>query len=997
MTNKNTNVNDNADNNKINISINLAQPEIKKKKKYKKRKARLSAEDKNKILGGSSGNFATQIPVNYLSKYSDRSLGGGNYFSPQPDNNQRLPLALPYQLPQALNGGIQYIQQIPQQIQAPPSQQIQAPPSQQIQQPQMLNIDGVSADRVLYDPVNRQLMRPDGDRIQVLDDVSAVPSRPTSSIPRPNKPPPPLPDLPQPRAFPPPARPPPPYQPPPPPPINDDDFQDAFDTSSLPPTKPIPPIPKRKSRRLPAYIDKTGDNIQIENTDYYVSKRDGLKLDSELYQRTGRGRTANKLKGIRMTYGEYLDRMRTRTLQEEPPKEFAMQEPPREFAMQEPQRMPIGEAVERTIIQEAEDEIDRQVASEVSRLLGESPRFSENLDVIDREIIRLTGNFPPLPPIPRPPLSRPPSIPRPPSTPKPFPPRPPSPSISPSLITPEIKPDTPTSVSADVVFIPDTPENLNFILKQYTNITPEQFDRLTTNLRKNRIPFDVPPQLRGKVRLMPNPIDISSDLAPEDRPDTSDKKNRGLIKRMNDILSKFTSLPKKTSKISPDISPEITPDITPVAKEGEYPQEQMSFIEQQASQMRAKTKDLLDETTQNIVISTMELPPIVPEEIPEEVPEIVPEIVPEEVPEIVPEEEEDIDTIVLENERMIRQAERMRTITNRLFDETTQRKLTPPSSEIKPDEDEKIKKNFEEKYYEPQRRRPSSAKNTLDEALYQNKMDEIRSELEQFDREYNFNYQNYLEGQRITTEDKKKMTDILLKKYGLNHKAADLYIKEFLDTFNETERKEILTDYEERIKENVDFYIGKINRGKNLIRNLKSRLLSANLTDDQKKEIFFEAIKDTNLLTSTFKMFLNEDFRELLFQEYSKINDISLDNPRTFVEIITPVRYPYGARRKLVYRKPTPKNSPEASPSSTASSVEKNLKFPEPSITLPSVVEETPTSTPTPPPQPQPPPRRLAPVRTRTRKELEQMQAIASRQPIPPPPPPPRTSSKKKK
>ena len=149
---------------------------------------------------------------------------------------------------------------------------------------------------------------------------------------------------------------------------------------------------------------------------------------------------------------------------------------------------------------------------------------------------------------------------------------------------------------------------------------------------------------------------------------------------------------------------------------------------------------------------------------------------------------------------MIEQAKRMRSMTNRLFDETTQRLLSPPSSEIEPDNSEKIKKNFEEKYFEPERRRPSSAKTALEEALYESKMDEIRTDLLQFDREYGFNYQNYLEGQKIRTEDKKTMTDILLKKYGLNHKAADLYIKEFLDTFSETERQDILTDYEEKIK-----------------------------------------------------------------------------------------------------------------------------------------------------------------------------------------------------
>jgi len=208
----NTNTNDNKDNNKINISINLSnpQPEIKKKKKYKKRKPRLSPEDRAKILGGGAGgsNYATQTPVNYLPKYSDRSLGGGNFFGTQPfDNNQRLALANPYQLQQALNGGIQ-IQPPQQQIQAPQFQPQQPPQIQQApqfqpqgfqQNPQIINIDGIPDNRALYDPVNNQYMRPEMDRFQVVDAVDYVPdfeSRPTTSgsnPPRPNRPPPPLP------------------------------------------------------------------------------------------------------------------------------------------------------------------------------------------------------------------------------------------------------------------------------------------------------------------------------------------------------------------------------------------------------------------------------------------------------------------------------------------------------------------------------------------------------------------------------------------------------------------------------------------------------------------------------------------------------------------------------------------------------------------------------------------------------------------------------------
>ena len=961
--NKNTNTNDNKDNNKINISINLAQAEIKKKKKYKKRKPRLSPEDRAKILGGSGGgNFATQTPANYLPKYSDRSIGGGNFFAPQPDNNQRLPLALPYQLPQALNGGIQYIPQQPQfqQIQQPqfqPQQQIQAPQIDQFQQtdqiPQMINIDG-GDNRVLYDPINQQIMRPDGDRIQRIDDVEYlpdfeeyVPSRPSSrNIPKPNKPPPPLPQIYPEELTQSPA-------------IPDDNFQDALEASPskaplLPQsdivfakgTRPPPQIQK-KIRRLPAYIERTGDNIQVEGTDYYVSRREGLNLASKLYSRVGRGRNANKLNFIGMTYGDYLNSLRTEQLPQVPIERPSLPTPPppppQPIPSQE-MRPPISQQTREQLLRE--QEIDR----EVSRLLSFRPSPSPSLD------------------LPRPQSLDLPRIP-PPSTPKPFPPRPPSPALI---------QDSPKSLSADLGYSSiDTPNKLKYFINQNPNMKPEEFDKLTTNLRNMRVAFDVPRNLRGRVKLMPDKMDVSSSLPPEQRPDSSESKTQSLMKRMTDTINKY----RQISGFSPKT------DLSPLAKEGEYvssssaleeqsplaneefipspsPEQEQSLIQQQASQMRAKTTGLLDDTTQNIVISTMELPPIQSGEI------------------------EDIETSVLpednENDKMLKQAERMRLMTGRLFDETTQRVLSP-STEIQENPQDRIKQEFQQKYFEPQRRRPSSAKGELEEALYKNKMDEIRPDLEQFDREYGFNYQNYLSGQNIKKEDVEEMTDILIKKYGISHKANDLYVKEFLDTFSEDEKKEILKDYENSIVSNVSFYVDKLSRGI-ATRNLPLRL-SGKGSDEQKKELFLRTLTETNTLTSNFRMFSNEDFKEFLFQKYCKENNIKLDNPKTILEIITPVKYPYGARRKIVYRKPTPPISPASSispPTPVSNQETQKLRFDEPS--LPSVVEEK-----------SPSPKKVkeekvpTPVRQRTRREKEEMDAIASRQPILPPPPPPRT------
>ena len=345
---------------------------------------------------------------------------------------------------------------------------------------------------------------------------------------------------------------------------------------------------------------------------------------------------------------------------------------------------------------------------------------------------------------------------------------------------------------------------------------------------------------------------------------------------------------------------------------------------------------------------------------------------------------------------MVKEAERMRAITGRLFDDITENIMYPHSiSQENPEEI--IQKNFEKKYFEPQRRRPSSAKTGLEEALYQNKMEEIRSDLEQFDREYGFNYQNYLEGQNVKKEDIEKMTNFLIKKYGISHKAGDLYIKEFIDTFSENERKDILKDYEQSIISNVSFYITKLSRGIST-RNLAPRLLGRG-TDDQKKELFIRTLIETNTLTPNFGLFNNEDFREYLFQKFCKENNIKLDNPKTVLEVITPVRYPYGARRKITYRKPTPPISPasisssSASPSSNEGGDTRRLRFGEPS--LPSVIEET-----TPNPTPTPPPIQSSSVRPRTKRELEEMKAIAMREPILPPPPPPqprkRTSAPKR-
>jgi hypothetical protein len=234
------------------------------------------------------------------------------------------------------------------------------------------------------------------------------------------------------------------------------------------------------------------------------------------------------------------------------------------------------------------------------------------------------------------------------------------------------------------------------------------------------------------------------------------------------------------------------------------------------------------------------------------------------------------------------------------------------------------------------------------------------------------------------------MTDYLIKKYGISHKASDFYIKEFLDTFSESERKQILKDYEDSIVSNVSFYMTKLSRSGISTRNLKTRL-SGDMTDEQKRELFIRTLTDSNILTSNFGLFSNEDFREFLFQKYCRENNITLDNPRSLLEILTPVRYPYGARRRIIYRKPTPPISPSSNtPPTPVSTEDRKLKFGEQN--LPSVIEEKP---PTPPPPPPPPARRttqqLKPI-VRTKREQEEIDAIANRRPVlpQPPPPPPR-------
>lgn len=962
--NKNINTNDNKDNNKINISINLApqpQPEIKKKKKYKKRKPRLTAEDRAKILGSSNGNFSTQTPVNYLPKYADRNIGSGNFFAPQPMIENRLPYQLPYQLPTDRNGGIQQIPQIQQpQMEQQFQQQIQQP-QQQMEQPRMINIDGNVDNQVLYDPINERMMRPtsNGRDIEMIgiSDIQAMeePVLSGRSIPKPTKPPPPIPSI-YPEEI---------TQSPP-----QDVFQDALEIPK--PVEKIDELPLIKKpikvKRLPAYIEKVGDNIQVEGTDYYVSKKDGLSLNSKLYSRVGRGRTANKLNYIGMTYGDYLNEIR------------GQQALPEQTAL--PPEQPLSEEERRKILREIE--LDK----EVERLLNPSPSL--------------------------------PSLPRPPSLPKPIPPRPSSKTLlippsepiitadlvypPPSQSKPEIIPSQ-ISTSTDLVFPPvDTPERLNFWIGQYPNIKAQDFDKLTTNLRNAGIPFNVPRNLRGLVKLMPDEIDVNKDLPIEDRPDTSEKKNKTILGRISNVISKYR---QKSNKISPDVSPATSQfssvQNTPLATERQitqrfpeqntprieeekprieeekpksFIQEQASvmrdktkqettLIGEQASIMRDKTKNLLDETTQEMVISTIELPEIKPDDVETNI------------------LSEGIETTILPEEdfsqKMIKEAQKLREKTKKLFDEITEEKVFPTQlNEIQPQKSPEEK--FKEKYFEIQRQRPSSAKNKLEEAIYKEKMDEIKKDLETFDREYGFNYENYLEAQSIKEKDIKKMADFMIKKYGISHQAADLYIKEFLDTLNDTDRKNIIKDYEQTIKSNVLFYITKISRGI-ATRNLVSRL-SGNATDDQKRELFLRTLIDTNNLTSNYGMFLNQDFREYLFQQFCQENNISLDNPKTLEEIITPTKYPYGARRKIVYRKPsTPHTLTPPTPSSTE---QIQLKFEEPIPKLPNVIEEK-----TPPKNTKTSVLRRE-IPNRTKKEMEEMRLIKQNPTNIPPPPPPR-------
>lgn len=805
MVNTNTNTNDNKDNNKINISINLANPQIEKKKKriYKKRKAKLTNEEKSAILG--STNVETRLPINY----NPASIGGGNFYNPQPGVVNRLPIALPNQLNLDRNGGISYSQienQIPQQpqiSQQPQQPQIQLPDSTRPNRalpipPRRIQIDDNKDNEILFDPINRNYVRMDdiNDRIQVIDDVSApipdslpppIPDRNQNSLPdstRPNRQIPPIP-IPQ-----------------------EDIFEDALEDNELkqiaqsksdivqvPNRRPFPQLTKR---RLPAYISRVGDNIQVDDTEYYVSKKDGLKINSKLYSRSGRGRNANQLNFVGMTYGEYLDTLRI-------PQQIPLTEPIEEQS----------QALNQRLLN------DRDIDNQIRELLGSTP-LNTSRSYIDTQLERLTGISQDIP------QEVPQDIPQ---------------------EVPQVKPAKlrPRPPSKPLIKQPPRSEFMS------GRITQQPFGRLSNNPTPEATPIPIEEDDKGDVKLVPKLSFIEDD--------------KTFLTQMASPLS--SQISSRASSLRNQLSDRLL-DIT-------------TF----------NALDIKEENTDSEGVSLFSPSrPVSAISIPISIP----------IPKDIPKDIDDLEEIDI-NREVSKNASRMRDImlqSSRLFDEPTIKLVDLKSVEDVFD----AKKEFIDKYYDPLRVRPTSSKLKLEDKLYTEKLDEILPLLNEFDREYKFNYQKLLKEQNIKEDDILTMLRVMTRDFGISHQAGDLYIKEFLDILPSEKREEFLNLYESDISASVKFYVDRINDSLNSKR-LKILLSKASLNDDNKREIFNREIIRDRIIPTNFKFRINTDFNEELFQQFMKINKLDLENSKVFKQITKPTSAPLGVRKQFKYLLPT--------------------------------------------------------------------------------------------
>ena len=130
----------------------------------------------------------------------------------------------------------------------------------------------------------------------------------------------------------------------------------------------------------------------------------------------------------------------------------------------------------------------------------------------------------------------------------------------------------------------------------------------------------------------------------------------------------------------------------------------------------------------------------------------------------------------------------------------------PTEKEVFNEKVGKAQMEFTNKYFR-QTGRPSSAGDRLREILYQSKLDEVRQDLLDFEREYGLKYDEpaIISALDIPKEDRRRMVDRLLNRYGYSHLGADLYIKELLDSLKEEDEafvREIRRDYEDNVKGN---------------------------------------------------------------------------------------------------------------------------------------------------------------------------------------------------
>lgn len=1185
----NSNENDNKDSNKINISINLGQ-EKKKRRKTTKRRPRLTEEEKANILGGGTGNFATQTPANYLPKYSERSLGGGMTYIPQPETTgQRLGLA-PTRLITNQDGGIaiapNILQPYPNQFQQP----VPVPYNQFFQQPiapipEELVPQNIQEDfqqeipRVIYQPpprIQRGILRPSSaptelmdkryipqqagrmrdimsaynerrlpeypSQVDIFEDALETPvpqkeqeelgtaqsqaeTRPTSAI------------------------------------SSTGSAETVFVSGARPPPEVVPQAKPKVKKLVKAYIEKVGDNENIEGTNYYVSKKDGKKLTAPLYIRTGRGRNANKLILSGMTYGEYLRSQRqaqttpsfssassfssgssgagvgVRTVPQTPqPREEPVADqggmPPDTFtglASQYPYLF--GENLSPSMM----PSVSTMIAPEPTSLVSPPAQSPSQPPSRPPPPIPAPQSVPqrPQPPprpsnlIPRPtralpsvPTQQVPQIPLPVPQPVPSQQTPPTPDLPSDLAPidrrytepprvyvpqfqtpppPSTEPPSPSEVDITGRSMPPatSAESLNAYVNKYPNLTPQQFEQLTRGLREAGVPFYTPPRFRGRVRELPEEVDINAGLPEERRPSTQMSRTEEILTRAAENISRISTsgserpsvlmspmdipteaiegtyrsggtstelspfsertppvssrvpaielepttveqarsrlldrlqrnlLQIATSTRPPSVAEEQTAEIRPArdirGELSQLGQEQPPRILSPAMRMRNEMeKRLLDETTMSAMIRQQqdieeslfrtELPAIAEEArqdieklyrkeaedflnklLSEETKVIVEDVYRkvknreskeykefmkyvneknDELGEASPfyfeklgkdfnkllqskgEEEWDEDALSLlsfsaekdyfRQKDILEEAKKTLGEDNPYYKMMLEMKVKPTENDLFFEKAGKAQEEFQKKYYRPSQR-PSSAGDRLRETLYQSKLDEVKQDLLDFDREYGFKYDDLLGIQDISKENMRRMLDRLLNRYGYSHIGADLYIKEFLDSLKQTDEafvREIRRDYEDNIKGNVAFYLNKVNTSP-AVRNIVPRVRSAT-TDQKKKELFLRTLTETNTLTSNFNMFYNDDFKESLFQQFCRENGIDLDNKKTLRETLQLSDIPYGARRVFSYKRPSSASKPTTpvAEGEINKSAEDELKRLIGETELPSMVEE---------------------------------------------------------